>query len=179
MRSGLRWSYRSSLSMPRRRFPCNARRLLTSPLRAQKGPLLAIAAAARNPQVRLVVAPPEKGQMRAEAERVVRDYGAESRITFVDGLSRAEMLRRLCASKGFVHSAITDSASMALAEALALGVPVVGLDVLGTATMKEYVDRPELMHGTVRDQRGHRRSRSQLVELSTPSMLASRFRQAV
>jgi glycosyltransferase involved in cell wall biosynthesis len=117
----------------------------TSPIRAQKGPLLAITAAARNPQVRMVVAPPERGQMRDEAEQVVREYGAESRITFVDGLSRAEMLRRLCGSKGFVHSAISDSASMALAEALVLGVPVVALDILGSNTMKTYIDRPELM----------------------------------
>src|SRR5258708_36155467 len=28
---------------------------------------------------------------------------SESRITFVDGLTRPEMLRRLCASKGFVQ----------------------------------------------------------------------------
>jgi glycosyltransferase involved in cell wall biosynthesis len=116
-----------------------------SPLRAQKGPLLAIEAAARTPGVRLVVAPPQKGQMRAECERIVRDYGAESRVTFVDGLSRPEMLRRLRASKGFVHSALSDVASMALAEALVLGVPVVALDVLGSKTMKSYMTRPEFM----------------------------------
>ena len=100
-----------------------------SPLRAQKGPLIAIGAAARTPGVRLVVAPPQRGQMRAECERVVREHGAESRITFVDGLSRAEMLRRLRGSKGSVHSAISDVASMALAEALVIGVPVLALDV--------------------------------------------------
>lgn len=116
-----------------------------SPLRAQKGPLLAIEAAARTPGVRLVIAPPQKGQMRAECERIVRDYGAESRVTFVDGLSRPEMLRRLRASKGFAHSALSDVASMALAEALVLGVPVVALDVLGSKTMKSYMTRPEFM----------------------------------
>ena len=116
-----------------------------SPLRAQKGPLLAIEAAARTPGVRLVVAPPQRGQMRAECERIVRDYGAESRVTFVDGLSRLEMLRRLRASKGFVHSALSDVASMALAEALVIGVPVVALDVLGSKTMKSYMTRPEFM----------------------------------
>jgi glycosyltransferase involved in cell wall biosynthesis len=116
-----------------------------SPLRAQKGPLLAIEAAARTPGVRLVVAPPQRGQMRAECERIVRKYGAESRVTFVDGLSRPEMLRRLRASKGFVHSALSDVASMALAEALVIGVPVVALDVLGSKTMKSYMTRPEFM----------------------------------
>ena len=117
----------------------------TSPIRSQKGPLLAITAAARNPRVRLVIAPPAKGQMRAEAEQIVREYGAESRITFVDGLSRPEMLRRLSNSKGFVHSALSDVASMALAEALVVGVPVVALDVLGARTMKSYMTEPEFM----------------------------------
>jgi glycosyltransferase involved in cell wall biosynthesis len=116
-----------------------------SPLRAQKGPLIAIGAAARTPGVRLVVAPPQKGQMRAECERLVRDHGAESRITFVDGLSRAEMLRRLRASKGSVHTAISDAASMALAEALVVGVPVVALEVPGSKTMKGYMARPKFM----------------------------------
>ncbi|HUP72695.1 MAG TPA: glycosyltransferase [Acidimicrobiales bacterium] len=117
----------------------------TSALRAQKGPLLAIEAAARNPRVRLVVAPPGRGQMRAQCERIVRQYGAESRINFIDGVSRPDMLRRLCGSKGFVHSAISDVASMALAEALVVGVPVVALDVPGARAMKEYVNRPALM----------------------------------
>ncbi|HUP74780.1 MAG TPA: glycosyltransferase [Acidimicrobiales bacterium] len=116
-----------------------------SPLRAQKGPLLAIEAAARDPRVRLVVAPPAKGQLRAEAERIVRKYGAESRITFVDGVRRPEMLQRVLGSKGFVHSAVSDAASMALAEALVLGVPVIALDVPGSRTMKEYVVQPEFM----------------------------------
>ncbi|MEO8695792.1 MAG: glycosyltransferase [Acidimicrobiales bacterium] len=116
-----------------------------SPLRAQKGPLLAIEAAARTPGVRLVIAPPQRGQMRAECERIVRDYGAESRITFIDGMSRPDMLRHLRASKGFVHSALSDVASMALAEALVLGVPVVALDVLGAKTMRRYMTRPEFM----------------------------------
>lgn len=116
-----------------------------SPLRAQKGPLLAIGAAARTPGVRLVVAPPQKGQMRAECERLVREHRAESRITFVDGVSRPEMLRRVHASKGFVHSALSDVASMALAEALVVGAPVVALDVLGSRTMKSYMSRPEFM----------------------------------
>jgi hypothetical protein len=75
----------------------------------------------------------------------VREYGAESRIVFVDGLSRPEMLRRLRASKGFVHSALSDVASMALAEALVIGVPVVALDVLGAQTMKSYMTRPDFM----------------------------------
>jgi glycosyltransferase involved in cell wall biosynthesis len=116
-----------------------------SPLRAQKGPLLAIAAAARTPGVRMVVAPPQRGQMREECERIVREHGAEDRITFVDGLSRPEMLRRVKASKGFVHTALSDVASMALAEALVVGVPVVALDVLGSRTMKSYMTRPEFM----------------------------------
>ena len=116
-----------------------------SPLRAQKGPLIAIGAAARTPGVRLVIAPPQKGQMRAACERLVREHGAESRITFVDGLSRAEMLRRLRSSKGFVHSALSDVASMALAEALVVGVPVIALDVPGSTTMRGYMSRPEFM----------------------------------
>ena len=107
--------------------------------------MLAITAAARTPGVRLVIAPPQKGQMRAECERIVREYGAESRITFVDGLSRPEMLRRVRASKGFVHSALSDVASMALAEALVVEAPVVALDVLGSQTMKSYMTRPEFM----------------------------------
>jgi glycosyltransferase involved in cell wall biosynthesis len=116
-----------------------------SPLRAQKGPLLAITAAARTPGVRMVVAPPQRGQMRDECEQIVRQYGAESRVTFVDGMSRPEMLRHVRASKGFVHTALSDVASMALAEALVLGVPVVALDVLGTRTMKTYMTEPEFM----------------------------------
>ena len=116
-----------------------------SPLRAQKGPLLAITAAARTPGVRMVVAPPSRGQMRDECERVVREYGAESRVTFIDGLSRSEMLRRVRASKGFVHTALSDAASMALAEALLMGVPVVALETLGSTTMKSYMTRPERM----------------------------------
>ena len=117
----------------------------TSPLRAQKGPLIAIEAAARDERVRLVVAPPAKGQMRAEAERVLRDHGAESRVTFVDGLDRDQMLDVLARSKGLVHSAVSDAASMALAEALVLGVPVVALDVPGTRAMKDCVEQPEFM----------------------------------
>jgi glycosyltransferase involved in cell wall biosynthesis len=116
-----------------------------SPLRAQKGPLLAITAAARTPGVRMVVAPPQRGQMRTECERVVREHGAESRVTFIDDMSRPEMLRRVHASKGFVHTALSDVASMALAEALVLGVPVVALDTLGSRTMKSYMTRPEFM----------------------------------
>jgi glycosyltransferase involved in cell wall biosynthesis len=131
-----------SATIPSEREDCL---YFVSPLRAQKGPLLAIAAAARNPRVRLVVAPPQRGQMRAECERIVRDHGAEARITFVDGLNRPEMLRRLGGSKGFVHSAVSDAASMALAEALVVGVPVVALDVPGVRAMRESVSRPEFM----------------------------------
>ena len=107
----------------------------TSPLRTQKGPLLAIRAAAKSENSRLVVCAPPHGPLEAEAKALVRELGVEERVTFLDNVPRDEMLNRISQSKGIVHTAVADSASMALAEALALGVPVVALDVPGSASL--------------------------------------------
>lgn len=109
-----------------------------SPLRAQKGPHLALRAAALDERIRLVFAPPPDPEAVGRFKELVTEMGMDERVSFVE-IDRAEMHRRQRASKGVVHTATNDSSSMALSEPLALGVPIVGLDVLGTREVCAHV----------------------------------------
>lgn len=110
-----------------------------SPLRSPKAPYLALEAVALDERLRMVVAAPaggERDRFLADIERL----GVGDRVTMVDGLSRNEMMGRLRGGRAFMHPATNDSSSMALSEALALGVPIVGIDVLGTRSVCQQAD---------------------------------------
>jgi glycosyltransferase involved in cell wall biosynthesis len=95
--------------------------------------LLAVteAARARLPEVLLVIA--GEGPARAALERAVAKRGLQDSVRFVGYLERkTELPACYCAADVFVFASKTETQGLVLLEAMALGVPVVGLAEMGT-----------------------------------------------
>jgi glycosyltransferase involved in cell wall biosynthesis len=125
-----------------------------------KGVALAIAAIEQLPDWTLVVAGdgPDAGRLR----RLAGQSGAGARISFVGRLPRDELWRRLVSSRAFVFPSMKEGSPFAVAEAEALGVPVVALGVSGAAALAR---RPQ--------------SRIELVEPRSPTETAADFARAL
>jgi glycosyltransferase involved in cell wall biosynthesis len=95
--------------------------------------LLAVTEAVRAhlPDVLLVIA--GEGPARASLERSVAKRGLAGNVTFVGYLERrTELPACYCAADAFVFASKTETQGLVLLEAMALGVPVVGLAEMGT-----------------------------------------------
>ena len=86
---------------------------------------------ARLPDVLLVIA--GEGPARAALERSVAKRGLRDNVRFVGYLERkTELPACYCAADVFVFASKTETQGLVLLEAMALGVPVVGLAEMGT-----------------------------------------------
>lgn len=74
---------------------------------------------------------PEMARLRRLAEKL----GVAGRVRFLGQLSRSETLQKIAASGMLVHPSFHDSGGFVVVEALALGVPVVCLDIGGPALL--------------------------------------------
>ncbi|MBW8329787.1 MAG: glycosyltransferase [Thiobacillus sp.] len=95
--------------------------------------LLAVTAGVRRslPDVLLVIA--GEGPARASLERSVAKRGLTDNVRFVGYLERkTELPACYCAADVFVFASKTETQGLVLLEAMALGVPVVGLAEMGT-----------------------------------------------
>lgn len=85
----------------------------------------------RLPEVLLVIA--GEGPARASLERTVAKRGLADNVRFVGYLERrTELPACYCAADVFVFASKTETQGLVLLEAMALGVPVVGLAEMGT-----------------------------------------------
>ncbi|HZB49357.1 MAG TPA: glycosyltransferase, partial [Mycobacteriales bacterium] len=74
---------------------------------------------------------PDRDRLVRAAER----WGVRDRVDLVGALPRDELLRRLRCAGALLHPALHEEAGLSVAEALGLGVPVVGLDHGGPAEL--------------------------------------------
>lgn len=71
----------------------------------------------------------EAGPAQARrVERAAERFGVQDRVQLVGKLPRVELLRRVATSGVLLHPSLHDEASFTVAEALAVGTPVVALD---------------------------------------------------
>ena len=100
-----------------------------------KAPILAVHA------MRYVTAPDcllricGDGPERRRLERAARRWGVQDRVRFEGWLTREVLLERLASAGALVHPALHEEAGLCVAEALALGTPVVCLDRGGPAEL--------------------------------------------
>lgn len=73
------------------------------------------------------------GPAQSRLRNLADDLGMASRVDFAGRLSHHEVLRRIRQSRVLVHPSLHDSGGFVVVEALALGVPVVSLDIGGPA----------------------------------------------
>lgn len=103
-----------------------------------KGGTLAVRAfaALRHPKARLVFygSGPDAGRI----ESVARTLGVRNRIVLAGQLPRAEVLARVATAGVLLHPSLREEAGMAVAEALAMGTPVVCLDHGGPAELLRW-----------------------------------------
>ncbi|MGH8912039.1 MAG: glycosyltransferase [Acidimicrobiia bacterium] len=74
-----------------------------------------------------------EGPAESRLRNLADDLGITARVEFAGRLPRHEVLRRLGQSRVLVHPSLHDSGGFVVVEALALGVPVVSLDIGGPA----------------------------------------------
>jgi len=115
----------------------------------------------RDPEVTLDVygAGPEDARLR----RITNRLGMANRVRFMGQVPRSDLLSALERATIFVHPALHEEAGFVVAEALALGVPVVALDHGGPAVVVEFY------HGVP----------SRMVDPSTPRKTARRIAEAI
>ena len=93
-----------------------------------KGPRLAVRALRylRDPEavLRFYGSGPERGRV----ERAAHRWGLDGRVRFEGWLARDDLLRRLATAGALLHPSLHDDTGLSVAEALALGTPVVCLD---------------------------------------------------
>lgn len=75
------------------------------------------------------------GQDLRRLRMLAKRYGVEERVTFNGLVPRGELLEGMANCTGIVFPSFHDSAPWTVAEALSLGVPVIGLDVEGVHTL--------------------------------------------
>ena len=108
-----------------------------------KAGVLAVRAIARveTPGSRLVVI--GDGPDRPRMERLAERLGVADRVEFLGRIPRAEVFERVATAGVFAHPALHDDSPLSVAEALALGTPVVCLDRGGPPVVcKAFSDSP-------------------------------------
>jgi glycosyltransferase involved in cell wall biosynthesis len=100
-----------------------------------KAPILALRALrfVRNPACVLHLC--GEGPERARLERAARRWGLLDRVRFRGWIPRRELFSLLAGSTALIHPALHEEAGLCVAEALALGTPVVCLDRGGPAEL--------------------------------------------
>lgn len=103
-----------------------------------KGAVLAVDVIALLPDLRLVIIGngSEADRVRRRAARL----GIEERVDFLGHLPREEVFARVARARVLLHPAIHDESPLTVAEALALGTPVVCLDRGGPPVLCEQFD---------------------------------------
>ena len=98
-----------------------------------KGPMLALRSFrhVQHADARLIFC--GDGPERPRIQRAARRWGLADRVSFEGWLPRDALLSRLATSGAVLHPALHEEAGLCLAEALALGTPVVCLDHGGPA----------------------------------------------
>lgn len=72
---------------------------------------------------------------RRRLDRAGRRWGVDDRVELMGNRNRPELLERVAESGVLLHPSLHDEASLSIAEALALGTPVVALDHGGPASV--------------------------------------------
>ena len=117
--------------------------LLVGRLLHWKAPILALRAFryVQTPGARLVFC--GEGVERRRLERAARRWGIVDRVQFAGWMARDAMLSRLGTAGALVHPALHEEAGLCVAEALALGTPVVCLDHGGPPELlRQWPDTP-------------------------------------
>lgn len=110
-------------------------------LEARKGTALALHAMALTPpDVHLIVV--GDGPQRRRLERLAARLGVADRVVFTGRLPRARVLQLLGRAAGAVYCGLREEGGVALAEALAAGVPVAVLAHGGARTVAETTTDP-------------------------------------
>jgi glycosyltransferase involved in cell wall biosynthesis len=119
---------------PRPTSTSEPRALLAGRLRDWKGGTLAIRALprTRTPWRLDIVG---EGRSESKLRALVTDLGVGDRVTFTPWVSRTDLWRRMHEAAALVLPSLRDDAPLIVAEAQALGVPVVALDQGGPAVM--------------------------------------------
>jgi glycosyltransferase involved in cell wall biosynthesis len=90
----------------------------------------------RAPQLTLVIA--GEGPALGDLHDIARRLGVTDHVRFVGYLDRnTELLDCYCAANAFAFASRTETQGLVLLEAMALGVPVIGLSVMGTRDILE------------------------------------------
>ena len=112
-------------------------------LTSWKGPMLALRTFryVQNPAARMIFC--GKGADRRRLRRVARRWGLADRVQFQGWLPRDELLSRLATAGALLHPALHEEAGLCVAEALALGTPVVCLAHGGPAeVVRQWPNAP-------------------------------------
>ncbi len=80
----------------------------------------------------------QESEYRLELERQVAALGLEDRVTFTGYVPDAEFAAFLAASTVVVHPALDEDFGLTVAEAQALGVPVIAFDAVGPSAIIEH-----------------------------------------
>jgi len=94
------------------------------------------------------------GPELARLQAVARRLGVEGRVVFMGHRGRAETLQAVSRARCVVFSSLHDSAPGAVAEAVAIGTPVVGLGIGGTRQILEASRRGSIVDPHVSDVAG-------------------------
>jgi glycosyltransferase involved in cell wall biosynthesis len=130
---------------------------------AWKGPMLALASLRQLSHPTAVLRFCGIGPERTRLERAARRWDLTDRVRFEGYVPRADLLERIHLAGVVVHPALHEEGGMAVAEALALGTPVVCLDHGGPAEVaRRWPDAP-----------------SRLVQATTPCETATRIATAI
>jgi glycosyltransferase involved in cell wall biosynthesis len=78
------------------------------------------------------------GPQRRRLERMAIRLGVSDRVSFRGKVSREELLAAIAAASALVHPALHDDSPLVVAEALALGTPVVGVQRGGPPVISSY-----------------------------------------
>ena len=128
-----------------------------------KGTALAIASLRHVPNSTVVLDVYGSGPEQKRLLRLSRRLGLESRVRFLGAVPREDLLSAVEGASALVHPALHEEAGFVVAEALALGTPVVGLDHGGPPVVASFFPNVP----------------SRMVEPSTPAETARRIGEAV
>jgi glycosyltransferase involved in cell wall biosynthesis len=105
---------------------------------AWKGPMLALSAFRRLRHRQALMWFCGVGPEMPRLQRAVREWGLRERVRFEGYMPRADLLRLIHRAGVLVHPALQEEGGLAVAEALALGTPVVCLDRGGPAELVRH-----------------------------------------
>jgi glycosyltransferase involved in cell wall biosynthesis len=78
------------------------------------------------------------GPSRAFLERLVRDLGVEGRVRFLGAVDEPTKMRELYAADLLVLPSLAEGLPSSIAEAMAVGVPVIATNIAGTSELVEH-----------------------------------------